>query len=114
MKCEFKLVFNDYQYCPYITSKLSDNKTMISVSKFLEKVISDFKDKGHSFNHKAEMHIITIANKFDMTYDFYIKHNMCALEWKLNATIAKDKSLINKLLVNWTHPLNRELESYHF
>ena len=22
-KCESKLVFNDYQYCPYVTSKLS-------------------------------------------------------------------------------------------
>ena len=112
MKCEFQLVFNDYQSCPYITSKLSDNKTTISWSKFLEKVIGDFKDKGYTFNHIAEMHIITIAKKLDKTYDFYIKHNMCALEWKLNAMINKDKSLINKLPVNWTHPLNRKFESY--
>ena len=29
-KCQFKLVFNDYLFHPYITSKLSDNKTMCS------------------------------------------------------------------------------------
>ena len=29
VKCEFKLVFNDYQNCPFVMSKLSDNKTMI-------------------------------------------------------------------------------------
>ena len=97
MKCQFKLVFNDNQYCPYVTSNLSDNKTMISWSKFLEKVIDDFNNKGYSFNHISEMHIITIANKLDMSYVFYLKHNMSALEWKLNAMINKNKSFINKL-----------------
>ena len=29
VKCEFNLVFNDYQFCPNVTSKLSDNKTLI-------------------------------------------------------------------------------------
>ena len=85
---------------------------MISMSKFSEKIVSDFKDKGYTFNHIAEMHIITKANKLHMTYDFYIKHNICALEWKLNAMINKYKSLINKRPVNWTHPLNRKFESY--
>ena len=28
VKCQFKLVFNDYQYCPYVTSKLSYKKTL--------------------------------------------------------------------------------------
>ena len=31
-----------------------------------------------------------------MSYDFYIKHNMCALEWKVNAMIKKNKNLIKK------------------
>ena len=110
MKCEFKLVFNDNQYCPYVTSNLSDNKTLISCSKFLEKVIDDFKNKGYSFNHIAEMHIITFANKRDMSYDFYLKQTMCALEWRLNAMINKNKSLINKFPLNWRHPLNRKFE----
>ena len=58
------------------------------------------------------MHIITIAHKKDMTDDFYIKDNMCALEWKLNAMINKNRSLINKFDRNCKHPLNRKFESY--
>ena len=58
------------------------------------------------------MNIITIANKLDMTYDFYIKHNMHAVEWKLNAMINKNKSLIDNFNRNCRHPLNRKFESY--
>ena len=47
-----------------------------------------------------------------MSYDFCIKLNMCALEWKLNAMINKNKSLINKFPHNWRHPLNSKIESY--
>ena len=90
VECQFKLNFNDNQYCPYVTSKLSDNKTMTSWSNFLEKIISDFKDEGYDFNHIAKMQFITIANKLDISYDFYIKHNMHAVDWKLNAMINKD------------------------
>ena len=64
-----------------MTSKLSDNKTMISRSNVLEKTTSDFKDKGYTFRHIEEMHIKTIANKLDMSNDYHIKHDMCALEW---------------------------------
>ena len=85
---------------------------MISWKKFLEKLIDAFKDKGYNFNHIAEMHIITKANKMDMSYDFYIKHNVCPLEWKLNAMINENKSLINKFSPNWKHPLNGKFESY--
>ena len=78
---------------------------MIPWENFFENVFDDFKDKGYTFNHIAEMHNRTIANKVDMTYDFYIKHNMCALERKLNAMITKNKSLINKFDRNWRHSL---------
>ena len=44
MKNEFLLVFNDNQYCAYVTSELYSNKTMCSWYKFLENVISDFKN----------------------------------------------------------------------
>ena len=66
-------------------SKLSDNKTTIPWKNFLETVIDDFKDKGYTFHHIAEMLIITIAHKMD------IKHNMHAVEWKINAMINKNK-----------------------
>ena len=87
-------------------------KTMFSWKNFLMKVIDDFKDKGCNFNDIAEIYIITIANKRDMSYDIYIKHNMCALEWKLNARINKNKSLIIKFPRDWWHPLSRKFESY--
>ena len=112
VKCEFELVFNDCKQYPYVTSKLSDIKKMIPWKSFVKKLIDDFKDKGYNFNLIAEMHITTIANKMDMSYDFYIKHNMCALEWKINAMINKKKNLINNFDPNWRHPLNREFESY--
>ena len=80
MKSQFKIIFNDYQYCPYVTSNLSDNKTMISWSNFLENVIDDFKNKGKTFNRIAEMDIITIANNLDLSYIFYFRHYMMLLK----------------------------------
>ena len=61
-------------------SKLSDYKAVCFWRNFPEKVINDFKNKGYNFNHNTEMNIITIAKKLDMSYDFYIKHNMHAVE----------------------------------
>ena len=46
MKSEFKLVFNDNQYCPYVTSAFYGNKTRCSWYKFLENINSDFENKG--------------------------------------------------------------------
>ena len=37
---------------------------------------------------------------------------MHSVEKKLNAMINKNKSLINKLIRNWTQPLHRKFESY--
>ena len=48
----------------------------------------------------------------DMLYDFSIRHNMHAVEWKLIAMINKNKSLIKKLNRNWRLPLFRSSESY--
>ena len=60
------------------------------------------------------MNIIKIANKMDMSYDFYIKHNMHAVEWKLNAMIIKNKNLISKLDRNKRHPLIRKNSHVQF
>ena len=46
-------------------SKLSDSQTVIPWKVFLGKVMDDFKDKGYTFNHIAELHIITIAHQLD-------------------------------------------------
>ena len=47
-----------------------------------------------------------------MTYDFYLKHNMSAFEWKLNSKINKDKNLINKFPKNWRHLINTKFNKY--
>ena len=57
------------------------------------------------------MNIKTTTNKLDMSYDFYFKHNMHAIEWNLNAMINKNKNLINKFNETWRHPLNRKFSN---
>ena len=47
----------------------------MSWKNLLEDVIND----NNSREYIAELNITTIANKMDMTYDFYIKHNMHAV-----------------------------------
>ena len=42
------------------------------------------------------MNMITNSNKLGTSYEFYIKHNICALEWKLNAMIYEIKNVIGK------------------
>ena len=85
---------------------LLDNGTFISRSNCLEDAINSLKEEGYHFNHIAEMDLITLAQKRKMTYDFHIKHNMSAFEWKLNAMINKDKNLNTKFAQDWRHPLN--------
>ena len=89
-----------------------NNTTNISWSKYLREAIDSLKEEGCHFNHVAEMNIITLAHKRDMTYDFYLKHNMPAFEWKLNALINKDKNLINKFSQTWRHDINIKFDCY--
>ena len=84
---------------------------MVPWKNVLEKVSDDFKNKRYKFNHIEEMNIITIAKKMDMSYDFYIKHNMHMIEWKLNAIINKNKNLINNFNEIWRHPLKRKIRN---
>ena len=75
-------------------------------------VIHNLKEEGYDSNQIVEMDIITLAHKRDMTYDFYLKHNMSAFEWKLNAMTNKDKNLINKFQRIWRHPINMKFNCY--
>ena len=86
-----------------------NNTTNVSWSNYIREAI-----EGCDFSHIAEMDIITLANKRDMTYDFYLKHNMPAFEWKLNAMINKDKNLINKFPQNRSHSINTKFDCYRF
>ena len=58
------------------------------------------------------MNILIVCNKMDMTYDFFMKHNVSAVEWKINQLINKDKNLINKFPTSWIHLLNRKFKNY--
>ena len=99
LKGKFKIVCND-QDCKYLMTDMIDNTTNVSWSNYKRETI-----EGYDFSHIAEMNIITLAHKRDMTYDFYLKHNMSAFEWKLNSMINKDKNLINRFPKNWRHPI---------
>ena len=74
----------------------------------MEEVIDDYKDKGYTFDRIDEINIITIADKMDMSYDFFFKHKMHAVEWKLISMINKNKTLLKNLVRNWNHPLMRK------
>ena len=106
LKVQFKLVFNN-QDCKYLITDRINNTTNVSWSNYIREAI-----EGYDFTHIAEMDIITLAHKRDMTYDFFLKHNMSAFEWKLNSKINKDKNLINKFLKNWRRPINTRFGCY--
>ena len=72
--------------------------------------IDKLEEEGYHFNYIAELDTITLAYKRDMTHDFYLKHNLPAVEWKLKAMVNKDKNLINKFPRLWRHPINTKFD----
>ena len=112
LKGQVKLVFNNIQDCKYRKTDMINNTTNISWSNYLREAIDSLKKEGYHFYHIAEMDIITLAHKRDMTCDFFSKHNMPAFEWKLNAMINKYKNLIKKFPRIWRHPVNNKHNFY--
>ena len=108
LKGQFKLVFNN-QDCKYLMTDIINNTTNVSWSNYIKEVI-----EGCDFKYIAEMDIITLAHKRDMTFDHYLKHNMSAFEWKLRSMINKEKNLKNKFPKNWKHPINTKFNCYRF
>ena len=88
---QFKLVFKNNQGCKFILTGMIYNRTFYSWSKHLGYAINNLKEEGYHFNHIAEMDIITLAHKRDMTYDFYIKHNLPALNGNLTLLLTTKK-----------------------
>ena len=68
--------------------------------------IDNFIEKGHDFSHIDEMNVTVVSDKMYMTYDYYIKHPMPALELRLNMIISKN--LIKSLNRSHIHPLTRK------
>ena len=73
IKGDIKLVFNN-QDCKYIMTGVINNRTNISWSNYLRDAIKKLKEEGYPFNHIAEMDILTLAHKRDITYHFYLKY----------------------------------------
>ena len=99
-----------------MNNKTTPHNSCITMSSgyLLNGAINDINNQGYFSDRIDEFIIITIADQMDMTYDFYIKHNMCALEWKLNAIINKNKNLFNKLDSSKHHLLIRKLSNVPF
>ena len=113
-KYNLKLVSNNPQYVVNIETSLHTSRITLSLRYLLNDAINVINNQGYTFNRIDECNIITIADKMVMTYDFYIKHNMCAFEWKFNASINKNKNLINKLDRSKYHPLIRRFSNIPF
>ena len=111
LKGQFKLVFNNKD-CKYLMTDMINTTTNVSWSNYLRDAIDSLKKEGYHFDHIAEMDVITLAHKRDMTYDFYLKLSMSAFEWKLNAMINKDKNLKNMFPKIWRHPNNMKFNCY--
>ena len=103
LKGQFKLIFNN-QDCKYLMTDMINNTTNISWSDYIREAI-----EGCDFSYIAEMDIIILVYKRDMTYGFYSKHNMSALERKINQLINKDKNLINEFPYGWKILLTQNL-----
>ena len=70
LKGQFKLVFIN-QDSKNLMTDMINNTTNISWSTYIREAIDRLKTEGYHFDHIAEMDIITLAHKRDMTYDFY-------------------------------------------
>ena len=107
-KNNFQLVSNNPHFVVNIETNSPNNRIIFSWGCLLDDAINDINNQGYTFDRIDELNIITIADKMDMTYDFYIKHNMCAFELKLNLIPAKNPHLINSLNRFHNHPLIRK------
>ena len=86
IKYNFNLVFNNSQHVVNIETSPHNSRVTMSSGYLLNDAISN---QGYTFDRIDEFKIIAIVDKMDMTYDFYIKHNMCAFEMKFNLILAK-------------------------
>ena len=85
---------------------LKNNRTRFCFKRFLESVIGEFRNDGYQFDYFEEKDINTVVDKRDRTYQFHMKHNLCALEWMIYKKVNKNKALINNFPRDWRHSKN--------
>ena len=85
-----------------------NSRILISSGYLLNDANNDINNQEYNFDRIDEFNIIMIADKMDMTYEYYFRHNMNAVERNLNMIIAKNPHLINSLNRSRHHPLIRD------
>ena len=93
IKIVFQLVFDNGSFFKYVTCKLKDNRTRFCLKRFLENFVVDFSKKGHNLKNIEEIDVVTVNDKRDRTYEFYLQHNLCLLECLIKKKLKKLKNL---------------------
>ena len=83
VRCEFKLGLLNTDHYGLASSELTENRTIVSWIFFVGNAINNLRKEGFFFSYISQMNIVIVFNKMDMTYEFYMKHNMPAVEWKI-------------------------------
>ena len=108
IKYNFKFVFNSPEYVVNIETSPHYSRITMSSGYLPNETINDINIQGYCFDRIDEFNIIAIADNMELTYDFYIKHNMCSFKLKMNLILAKNPHLINSLNRSYNHPLTRK------
>ena len=107
IKCDIKLILKiDILKPIQIETNLYSSWRPINLKTYLLYQIDNFKE--HEISYIDEMIITTVNDKMYMTYDYYIKHPMPAVELKLNMFFSKNPHLIKSFNRSHIHPLIRK------
>ena len=112
IKFDFKLILSN-DFSNHIETHFYHNTILINLKRYLLNRIEDFIEKGYLFSHIDEMIVSTVDDKMYMTDDNYIKHDMQAIELKLNIVKSKNPHLIKSLKRFYNHPLIRKYSDIH-
>ena len=94
LNCEFQIEF-DNNFIANIEIDYHYNKDTKNIKIFLLHYIDSCKFGGHIFNNINHLIFNTFSCICNMTYEYYTKHPMQAIESKLNMIFAKNLQLIN-------------------
>ena len=109
IKCDFKLFFNnDFSKPIHVKTYFYGKTSLILLKKCSIYQIDNFIEKGLKFSHIDEMKIISVNDKMYMTYEYYLKNPMPAVEFKVNMIIIKNLHLKKSLNRSHIHPLIRK------
>ena len=107
--CEYILNFNDdSSKLIHIETDLYQITNLKNLKKYLLYETDNFLEKEDMFSRIDELNITQIIDKMCMTYDYFKKHPMPAVETKLSMIISKTPNLIKALNRSHIHPIFRK------